>query len=82
MTKITKLLIIIALIIFAFLMGVKYSNQVKNQLGLSPNIQDEEVEIPNLSNQNDVDINQNVDENGNDINEEEGNSHNINTNNK
>lgn len=63
-------------------MGVKYSNQVKNQLGLSPNIQDEEVEIPNLSNQNDVDINQNVDENGNDINEEEGNSHNINTNNK
>ena len=68
MIKLVEALVIIIVIIFAFFMGVKYSDQVKSQATwIFDSKQDEEVEMPDLSNQNDNNINQNVDENGNDI---------------
>jgi hypothetical protein len=71
MIKLVEALAIIIVIIFAFFMGVKYSNQVKNQARwIFDSKPGEEVEIPDLSNQNDNNINQNVDDGGNDINDQ------------
>jgi hypothetical protein len=68
MIKLVEALVILVVIIFAFFMGVKYSDQVKSQASwIFDSKPDEEVEMPDLSNQNDNNINQNVDENGNDL---------------
>ncbi len=68
MVKLVEALVILSLIIFAFFMGVKYSNQVKSRASwIFDSKIEEEIEMPNLSDQNEVNIDQNVDENGNNI---------------
>lgn len=52
MNKTVKLIIVLILLIFAFVAGVKYSNSVKSHAGWLFEAKEEEVELPDLSDEN------------------------------
>ncbi|OFW81174.1 MAG: hypothetical protein A2887_01490 [Alphaproteobacteria bacterium RIFCSPLOWO2_01_FULL_40_26] len=57
MIKTIELIVIITLLIFAFFAGVKYSDSVKSHASwLFETRDEEEVELPDLSNENNVEI--------------------------
>jgi hypothetical protein len=62
MTKAVEMIVILTLLIFAFFIGVKYSDSVKSHAGWLFEIKEEEVELPDLVNESaEVDL---MDENG------------------
>lgn len=65
MIKTIELIVVITLLIFSFFAGVKYSDSVKNHASWLFETRDEqEVELPDLSNENDGEIGATIDENG------------------
>ena len=52
MIKTVEVIVIIALIIFSFFFGVKYSESVKSHMSWLENQDEQEVELPDLSNEN------------------------------
>lgn len=52
MIKTVEVIVIIALIIFSFFLGVKYSESVKSHMSWLENQDEQEVELPDLSNEN------------------------------
>lgn len=52
MIKSVEIIVIIALLIFSFFLGVKYSDSVKNQMSWLKTQDEQEVELPDLSNEN------------------------------
>lgn len=72
MIKLVELIIIVILLVFSFLGGVKYSDGVKSHVSWLFENKEEEIELPDLSNENAVEItaptegaNSAVDETGN-----------------
>ncbi len=51
MANTTKIIVILTLMLFAFFAGVKYSEAVKNHAGWLFEPKEEEVELPDLSNE-------------------------------
>lgn len=69
MIKTIELIVVVTLLIFAFFAGVKYSESVKNHASwLFETRDEEEVELPDLSNENSVEISAPTDENGENLN--------------
>lgn len=65
MIKAIELIIVITLLIFSFFAGVKYSDVVRSHASWIFENKDEEVELPDLSNENSGgDIGATIDENG------------------
>lgn len=65
MIKTIELIVVITLLIFSFFAGVKYSDSVKNHASWLFETRDEqEVELPDLSNENGGEIGATIDENG------------------
>lgn len=56
MIKTVEIIVIIALLIFSFFLGVKYSDSVKNQMSWLKTQDEQEVELPDLSNENNENI--------------------------
>ncbi len=52
MIKTVEVIVIIALIIFSFFLGVKYSESVKSRMSWLETQDEQEVELPDLSNEN------------------------------
>jgi len=52
MIKTVEVIVIIALIIFSFFLGVKYSESVKSHMSWLETQDEQEVELPDLSNEN------------------------------
>jgi len=52
MIKTVEVIVIIALIIFSFFLGVKYSESIKSHMSWLENQDEQEVELPDLSNEN------------------------------
>ncbi len=52
MIKTVEVIVIIALIIFSFFLGVKYSESVKTHMSWLETQDEQEVELPDLSNEN------------------------------
>ena len=52
MIKTVEVIVIIALIIFSFFLGVKYSESVKSHMSWLENQDEQEVELPDVSNEN------------------------------
>jgi hypothetical protein len=52
MVKAIEVIVVITLLIFAFVAGVKYSDSVKNHASWLFETKEEEVELPDLSNEN------------------------------
>ncbi len=64
MIKTIELIVVAALLVFAFFAGVKYSDSVKNHASWLFEIKDEEeVELPDLSNENGADVSVTIEEN-------------------
>lgn len=51
MIKTVELIIFVGLLIFSFFLGVKYSGTVRENMSWLQNKNDEELELPNLSNE-------------------------------
>lgn len=65
MIKTIELIVAITLLIFSFFAGVKYSDSVRNHASWLFETRDEqEVELPDLSNENNGEIGATIDENG------------------
>ena len=56
MIKLVELIIIVILLVFSFLGGVKYSDGVKSHVSWLFENKEEEIELPDLSNENAVEI--------------------------
>ncbi|NBX52899.1 MAG: hypothetical protein EBT63_04545 [Proteobacteria bacterium] len=57
MIKTVEVIVIIALLIFSFFLGVKYSDSVKSRMSWLETQDEQEVELPDLSNENsEIDI--------------------------
>jgi hypothetical protein len=56
MIKIVELIIVVTLLIFSFLAGVKYADSVKSHVSWLFENKEEEIELPDLSNENAVEI--------------------------
>lgn len=52
MIKTVEVIVIIALIIFSFFLGVKYSESIKSRMSWLETQDEQEVELPDLSNEN------------------------------
>lgn len=52
MLKVIELIVVLTLLVFSFFAGVKYSNSVKNHASWLFETKEEEVELPDLSNEN------------------------------
>ena len=63
MAKAAEAIVIITLLIFSFFIGVKYSESVKGHAGWLFETKEEEVELPDLANENGAEIDV-IDENG------------------
>lgn len=63
MTKAIEGIVIVTLLLFAFFIGVKYSESVKSHASWLFENKDDEVELPDLSNENSGEIGTTVDEN-------------------
>jgi len=63
MTKVAEAIVVITLLIFSFFIGVKYSDSVKGHAGWLFETKEEEVELPDLTNENGAAIGV-IDENG------------------
>ena len=56
MIKIVELIIVVTLLIFSFLAGVKYADSVKRHVSWLFENKEEEIELPDLSNEHAVEI--------------------------
>ena len=56
MIKLVELIIVVTLLIFSFLAGVKYADSVKSHVSLLFENKEDEIELPYLSNENAVEI--------------------------
>ncbi len=56
MIKIIELIIVAILLSFSFLAGVKYADSVKSHLSWLFENKEEEIELPDLSNENSADV--------------------------
>ena len=56
MIKLVELIIVVTLLIFSFLAGVKYADSVKSHVSWLFENKEEEIELPDLSNENAVEI--------------------------
>ncbi len=56
MIKLVELIIVVTLLIFSFLAGVKYADNVKSHVSWLFENKEEEIELPDLSNENAVEI--------------------------
>ncbi len=63
MTKVIELIIVITLLIFSFFAGVKYSDSIKNHASWLFEPKEDEVELPDLSNENIQEMGAPMDEN-------------------
>ncbi len=63
MTKAIEGIVIVTLLLFAFFIGVKYSESVKSHASWLFENKEDEVELPDLSNENSGEIGATVDEN-------------------
>ncbi len=63
MTKAIEGIVIVTLLLFAFFIGVKYSESVKGHASWLFESKEDEVELPDLSNENSGEIGATVDEN-------------------
>ena len=52
MIKTVEVIVIIALLIFSFFLGVKYSDGIKSRMSWLQTQDEQEVELPDLSNEN------------------------------
>jgi len=52
MIKTVEVIVIIALLIFSFFLGVKYSDGIKSRMSWLETQDEQEVELPDLSNEN------------------------------
>ncbi len=52
MLKVIELIVVLTLLVFSFFAGVKYSSSVKNHASWLFETKEEEVELPDLSNEN------------------------------
>ena len=64
MIKVIELIVVLALLVFSFFAGVKYSDSVKQHAGWLLESKEEEVELPDLSNENAAETPAAVDESG------------------
>ncbi len=64
MIKVIELIIVATLLIFSFFAGVKYSDSVKNHASWLFEPKEEEVELPDLSNESLQEMGAPMDENG------------------
>lgn len=64
MIKIIELIVVLALLVFSFFAGVKYSESVKQHAGWLFESKEDEVELPDLSNENSAEMPAAVDESG------------------
>ena len=64
MIKVIELIIVATLLIFSFFAGVKYSDSVKNHASWLFEQKEEEVELPDLSNESIQEMSAPMDENG------------------
>ncbi|MDX2082910.1 MAG: hypothetical protein SFV53_02860 [Rickettsiales bacterium] len=55
MTKIIELIVVVTLLIFSFVIGVKYSENVKSHASWLFESKEEEVDLPDLTNENNAD---------------------------
>ncbi len=67
MIKVIELIIVATLLIFSFFAGVKYSDSVRNHASWLFEPKEEEIELPDLSNENLQEMGAPMDENGNNI---------------
>jgi hypothetical protein len=67
MIKIIELIIVATLLIFSFFAGVKYSDSVRNHASWLFEPKEEEIELPDLSNENLQEMGAPMDENGDNI---------------
>lgn len=67
MNKTIKLIVVTTLLTFAFFAGVKYSDSVKNHASWLFESKEEEVELPDLSNENSAEIGSTTDETGGEV---------------
>jgi hypothetical protein len=56
MIKLVELIIVVTLLIFSFLAGVKYADSVKSHVSWLFENKEDEIELPDLSNENAVEI--------------------------
>jgi hypothetical protein len=56
MIKTVEVIVIIALLIFSFFLGVKYSNSVKSHMSWLETQDEQEVELPDLSNESNGEV--------------------------
>ncbi len=67
MIKVIELIIVATLLIFSFFAGVKYSDSVRNHASWLFEPKEEEIELPDLSNENLQEMGTPMDENGDNI---------------
>jgi len=72
MIKIIEAIVVLALLLFAFFIGVKYSDQVKERAGWLFETKEEEIELPNIDSEGNAEIP--GEENNQEIIIEDGNS--------
>ena len=52
MIRAVEIIVIIALMVFSFFLGVKYANKVKSHLSWLENQEEQEIDLPDMSNEN------------------------------
>lgn len=67
MVKAIEVLVVITLLIFSFFAGVKYSDSIKNHASWLFETKEEEVELPDLSNEPNAETGATIDESGNNL---------------
>ncbi len=65
MTKAIEFIVVVTLLIFAFFAGVNYSDSIKNHASWLFEPKEEEIELPDLSNENLQEIDSPIEEHGN-----------------
>jgi hypothetical protein len=64
MVKAIEVIVVLTLLVFSFFAGVKYSDSIKNHASWLFEAKEEEVELPDLSNENGAEIDATIGENG------------------
>jgi hypothetical protein len=64
MVKVIELIVVLALLVFSFFAGVKYSDSVRERASWLFESKEEEVELPDLSGENPAEAGAPMDENG------------------
>ena len=64
MVKAIEVIVVLTLLVFSFFAGVKYSDSIKNHASWLFEAKEEEVELPDLSNESGAEIDATIGENG------------------